>query len=77
MSTIEGEDALVPIAATAPKKVRRRLLRAILTVLTAQYSMVAVIVSLTVAATFRYLVTPQIVDKFEAISAALKRWPVP
>ena len=41
--------------------------------LTAQYTIVAIVVSLSVAGTLRYLVTPQIVAKFEMIAAALKR----
>jgi len=39
----------------------------------AQYTIVAIIVSLSVAATLHYLVTPQIVAQFEMIAAALKR----
>ena len=46
-------------------------------VLTAQYTIVAILVGLTVAGTLRYLVTPQIVARFEAIEAALKRLPGP
>ena len=69
MSTIEGEDAAT-LAAAPPPKVRRRRMRAILlAVFTAQYTIVA--------GTLRYLVTPQIVEKFEAIAAALKRLPGP
>ena len=48
-------------AAAPPPKVRRR----------------RILVSLSVAGTLRYLVTPQIVEKFEAIAAALKRLPGP
>lgn len=73
MSTVEDEDALI-LAAARPPKVRRHRLRAILlAVFTAQYTIVAIIVSLSVAGTLRYLVTPQIVAKFEAIDAALRR----
>jgi hypothetical protein len=73
MSTVEGEDALL-LAAVKPPKARRRRLRVILlAALTAQYTIVAIVVSLSVAGTLRYLVTPQIVEKFEAIAAALKR----
>ena len=50
---------------------------AFVAVLTAQYTLVALAVGLTVAGILRYLVTPQIVAKFEAIEAALKRWPAP
>ena len=74
MSTVEGEGAA--ILAAAPPKVRRRRLRAILlAVFTAQYTIVAILVSLSVAGTLRYQVTPQIVEKFEAIASALKRLP--
>jgi hypothetical protein len=73
MSTVEGEDGL--LAAPKPPKVRRRRLRAILLTLLVQYAIIATIVGLSVAATLRYLVTPQIVAKFEAIEAALKRLP--
>jgi hypothetical protein len=72
MSAIEDEDSFSRTAARAPKA-RWRPLRAILAVLTAQYTIVAIIVSLSVAGTLRYLVTPQIVAKFEMIAAALKR----
>jgi len=40
-------------------------------------TIVTVIVGLSVAAILRYVVTPQIVAKFEAIEAALKRLPAP
>ena len=74
MSTVEGEDAATLLPLPPPPKVRRRRMRAILlAVFTAQYTIVAILVSLSVAGTLRYLVTPQIVEKFEAIAAALKR----
>jgi hypothetical protein len=44
-----------------------------LLVFAAQYIIVALLVGLSVAATLRYLVTPQIVAKFEAIATALRR----
>lgn len=75
MSIVEDEDALT-LAAAQPPKVRRRRLRTILlAVFTAQYTIVAILVSLSVAGTLRYQVTPQIVEKFEAIATALKRLP--
>ncbi|MDE5457393.1 hypothetical protein GWE18_32135 [Bradyrhizobium sp. CSA112] len=77
MSTVEGEDALLPAAAKPPKVRRRRLRTILLAVLTTQYTIIAIVVGLTVAGTLRYLVTPQIVAKFEAIAAALKRLPPP
>ena len=72
MSTVDENDASIRVAARMPKR-RRRPFRAILAVLTAQYTIVAIVVSLSVAGTLRYLVTPQIVAKFELIAAALKR----
>lgn len=75
MSSIEGEGELAAAAVRAPK-IRRRRLRAIaLAASTAQYTIVAAIVSVSVAGTLHYLVAPQIVTRFEAILAALKRWP--
>ncbi|MEH2560024.1 hypothetical protein V1286_007553 [Bradyrhizobium algeriense] len=76
MSTVEGEDALLLAVASAPKD-RRRRLRSILLALMAQYTIVTMIVGLSVAGILRYAVTPQIVAKFEAIEAALKRLPSP
>ncbi|KRR01150.1 hypothetical protein [Bradyrhizobium valentinum] len=77
MSAVEGEDAHL-LATAKPPKARPRRLRTILpAVLTTQYTIIAIIVSVTVAGTLRYLVTPQIVAKFEAIEAALKRLPSP
>jgi hypothetical protein len=73
MSTIEGEDGL--LAAARPPRVRRRRLRAILLALLTQYAIIVTIAGLSVAATLRYLVTPQIVAQFEAIEAAFKRLP--
>ena len=75
MSATESEDAAILTAAGAPKP--RRLRAALVAVLTAQYTLVALAVGLTVAGILRYLVTPQIVAKFEAIEAALKRLPAP
>ena len=75
MSTVEGDDGLP--AAAKPPKARRRRLRAILLALVTQYAIIATIVGLSLAAMLRYLVTPQIVAKFEAIEAALKRLPAP
>ena len=60
-----------------PPKVRRRRLRSILLALMAQYTLVSIGVGLTIAGILRYVVTPQIVAKFEAIEAALKRLPSP
>jgi len=76
MSAVEDEGAAILAVASAPK-VRRRRLRSILLALTAQYTIVAMIVGLSVAGILRYVVTPQIVAKFEAIDAAMKRRPAP
>ena len=76
MSKVEGEDALL-LAVAKPPKVRRRRLRSILLALMAQYTIIATIVGLSVAGILRYVVTPRIVAKFEAIEAALKRLPAP
>ena len=75
MSATDGDDAAILAVAGAPKVRRRR--RSILLVLMAQYTIVTMIVGLSVAGILRYVVTPQIVAKFEAIEAALKRWPAP
>jgi len=45
----------------------------VLAVLVAQYTITSVIVGVSVAATLRYFVTPQIVAQFEALAVALKR----
>jgi hypothetical protein len=76
MSAVEDEGAAILTVASAPK-VRRRRLRSILLVLMAQYTIVTMIVGLSVAGILRYVVTSQIVAKFEAIEAALKRRPAP
>lgn len=76
MSTVEGEDAGILNVASVPK-VRRRRLRSILLGLMVQYTIVTMIVGLSVAGILRYVVTPQIVAKFEAIEAAFKRLPGP
>jgi hypothetical protein len=73
MSAIESEDTL--LAAAKPPKIRRRPLRAILLALMTQYVIIATVVGLSLAAALHYLVTPQIVAKFEAIEAAFKRLP--
>ena len=77
MSTVEGEGAAILAVASAPKTRRRRLRAAFMAVLTAQYTLVALAVGLTVAGILRYVVTPQIVARFEAIEAAFKRLPGP
>jgi hypothetical protein len=76
MRTVEGEDALL-LGAAKPPQIQRRRLRSILLALMAQYTIVTAIVGLSVAGILRYVVTPQIVARFEAIEAALKRLPAP
>jgi cell division septal protein FtsQ len=76
MRTVEAEDDLV-LAAAKPPKVRRRRLRSIVLALTVQYTIVAILVGLSLAVILRYVVTPQIIARFEAIEAALKRLPAP
>jgi hypothetical protein len=76
MSTVEGEDALL-LAAAKPPNVRWRPLRSIVLALMAQYTIVTLIVGLSVAGILRYVVTPQFVAKFEVIEAALKRLNAP
>ena len=71
MSAADEQDIAFATAASAPKR-RSRFLRAALLIFTAQYTITAVLVGASVAATLRYLVTPEIVARFEAISAALK-----
>jgi hypothetical protein len=72
MSPVESEDALLR---TATRRAMRphRLGAMFLAVVTAQYTIIAICVGLSVAGTLHYRVTPQIVTRFEAILAALKR----
>jgi hypothetical protein len=70
MSAVEGEQA--PVLSSARPLQRPRYLRMILLAMFAQYTIVSLVVGLSVAATLRYFVTPQIVAKFEALSEALK-----
>ena len=76
MSAVEGEGDAILAVASAPK-LRPRRLRSILLALMAQYTIVSMIVGLSVAGILRYVVTPQIVARFEAIEAAFKRLPGP
>jgi hypothetical protein len=73
MRTVEDEDVRLLTAAKPPKERSRRLGAMFLAVFTAQYLIIAICVGLSVAGTLHYQVTPQIVAKFEAIAAALKR----
>jgi hypothetical protein len=71
MSAAEEQHA--PILSASPPPQRPRYLRMILLAMFAQYTIVSLVVGLSVAATLRYFVTPQIVAKFEALNAALRR----
>jgi hypothetical protein len=71
MSAVEEQDA--PILTARPPPARPRYLRMILLAMFAQYTIVSLVVGLSVAGTLRYFVTPQIVAKFEALNEALKR----
>lgn len=71
MSAVEGEQA--PILTARPSPQRPRYLRMILLAMFAQYTIVSLVVGLSVAATLHYFVTPQIVARFEALSEALRR----
>lgn len=73
MSAVEGEQASLLAAEQPPRSRWRRVLMVVLAVLAAQYTITSVIVGVSVAATLRYFVTPQIVAKFEALAVALKR----
>jgi len=66
MSSIEDKD----VFARPPTRPRRW--RATLALMT-QYTIVTIMVCLAVVYILRYMVTPQIVAKFELIAAALKR----
>jgi hypothetical protein len=71
MSAVEEQDA--PTLTARPPPARPRYLRMILLAMFAQYTIVSLVVGLSVAGTLRYFVTPQIVAKFDALNAALKR----
>jgi hypothetical protein len=73
ISSVEDQDDLIAAPARAPKRRPGRLRAAAFAMLTAQYTIIAIIVGASLASTLRYLVTPQIITKFEAITVALKR----
>ncbi|MGA7072259.1 hypothetical protein [Bradyrhizobium sp.] len=74
MSIADDHDSVITTVAITPKPRRRRLLAMLLAIATAQYTIVAFIVGVSVAGALRYLVAPQIVARFEAIAAALKHY---
>jgi hypothetical protein len=74
LSTIEQDDDAPLTIATPRRRGRlRRIAGIVLMAFIAQYTIIALVVGLSVAATLRYLVTPQIVATFVALSDALKR----
>jgi hypothetical protein len=73
LSALEGEEAPLLAVEQPPRSRLRRVLMVVLAVLVAQYTITSMIVGVSVAATLRYFVTPQIVAKFEALATALKR----
>jgi hypothetical protein len=73
LSTLETDETQLLTAGRRPRSRLRRVLVGALAVLAAQYTITSIIVGLSVAATLRYFVTPQIVATFEALAAALKR----
>jgi hypothetical protein len=73
LSTLETEEAPLLAAERPPRRRLRRVLMVVVAVLAAQYTITSLIVGVSVAATLRYFVTPQIVARFEALAMALKR----
>jgi hypothetical protein len=73
VSTIEQDETPLPIATPRQRGRLRRIGGMVLMAFIAQYTLIALVVGLSVAATLRYLVTPQIVATFMALSDALKR----
>jgi hypothetical protein len=73
MRAVEAEQA--PARAAGPAPHRPRYLRMILVAIFAQYTIISILVGLSVAGTLRYFVTPQIVAKFEALAEVLKHQP--
>jgi hypothetical protein len=75
MSAVEEQHAPILNVSPPPQRPRPRprYLRMILLAMFAQYTIVSLVVGLSVAGTLRYFVTPQIVAKFEALNEALRR----
>lgn len=77
MSTLEGEELAEEFTVRAPSRPPRaswrRVGAIVLTVFVTQYTVTMLLVGLSVAGTLHYLVAPQIVARFEAITMALKR----
>jgi hypothetical protein len=73
LSTIEqDDDTPLPIETPRLRNPLRRIGGVLLTAFIAQYTLIALVVGLSVAATLHYLVTPQIVATFQALNHALK-----
>jgi hypothetical protein len=70
MSSIEDKDAFTFAATRLPKP---RRLHAVLAMFMLQYAMVAILICLGAFYIVRYMVTPQIIARFEMVVAALKR----
>jgi hypothetical protein len=73
LSALDGEGTPLLAVERPPRSRWRRVLMVVLAVLVAQYTITSLIVGVSVAATLRYFVTPQIVAKFEALAVALRR----
>jgi hypothetical protein len=68
-----GEAAEAPQAFAEPRRrIWPRVLRIVLLVAFSQYLIIALVVGLSLAATLRHYVTPQLLATFEAIAKALK-----
>ena len=73
IGTVDDENVLLLTAAKPARARPRRLLSIFLAVVTAQYTIITICVSLSAAASLHYVAAPQIVARFEAVIAALKR----
>jgi hypothetical protein len=73
MSALEGEQLPIQAASQPPRWRWRRAGVIVLTIFVTQYTVTTLLVGLSVAGTLHYLVTPQIVAKFEALAIALRR----
>ena len=68
-----GEELTVQAPSRPPRASWRRVGVIVLTVFVTQYTVTTLLVGLSVAGAVHYLVAPQIVARFEAITMALKR----
>ncbi len=78
MAEVSPEDELSVALSDAPARFRERprqsWIRSVAALLAAQYVMV-LLIGVAVAATVRTFVLPEVVGRFEALAAALKRTP--